>query len=638
MLQNLRHHAGGLFAKILLGLIIASFALVGVGDMFHRYTTKPVAVVAGTSIQKEEYDHRLKLVKDQIMASTKGKAKMDDLKIMGIPQKILDDMINKQLENHEMTALDIQVSDGTLDRFVKSMPELQNKKGQFEKDRLSHLSKAQKHEFLMNMRTELKKQQLFGALAGGIQLPKAYEEDLYKAIHQEVVFSVIYVPESAAKVTATPTDADLEQIYKANPDVFSQPEFRDVSVLVIDPKGIQDKVLVSDAQIQEEYERRKEEFSTPETRDVIQLTFSSRESAETAQASLNSGETVNKIVKENKPTVQTHTKAIRDKFPTVQGDQIFALQKPGVTDVIDSALRRESSVFVVDKINPAGEQPLSEVRDRLEADLKTRLSHEAVDELRNKVEDELAGGKSLADVATQFNLEILRIGMTDQSGLTPKDQTAFVGDAVTGMKSLVLENAFSQGEGTDSPVLDLPTSKMIVVRVDAIKAKALPPLVDIRDKVAKYWRDSQQQEKIAEISLSMVKEINEGAPLAQVAKKHGLNVRTLEPVSRAGLQEKQFTDAVVTLPVLQRGFKQSIHKATYAPAKDGFAVIVPTKFVPVDLSSKKETEKLDSFKRSLKAVIRRDFEQDYLRELRSKFEVEINQSVIDSTLNGGESK
>src|SRR5438477_10708879 len=98
MLQNLRHHAGGLFAKILFGLIIASFALVGVGDMFHRYTTKPIAVVAGTTIHKEEYDHRLKLFKDQIMASTKGKARAEDLKNLGIPQKIIDYMINKQLE------------------------------------------------------------------------------------------------------------------------------------------------------------------------------------------------------------------------------------------------------------------------------------------------------------------------------------------------------------------------------------------------------------------------------------------------------------------------------------------------------------------------------------------------------------
>lgn len=637
MLQNLRQHSGGIFAKILFGLIIASFALVGVGDMFHRYTKKPVATVGGTTIHTEEFDHRLKLVKDQIMATTKGKARLEDIKAMGIPQKIIDDMVNRILEDHEMTALGIIVNDATLEGVVKSLPDFQNKKGEFDKAKFNELMSrgSSRKEFFMNVKNLLKKQQLFGTLSSSIRLPKAYQDDLYKAIHQDVVFTVAYVPEAHVKVTASPTDTDLEQIYKANPDQFTQPEYRDVSILVIDPKTLQDKVTVSDEQIQEEYSRRKEEFMTTEMRDVIQLSFPSSEAAKEAQDELVAGASLDMVVKKHRPKAQNHNKAVRDKFPSAQGDLIFALTQPGVTDVIDSALERASYLFVVKEIIPAGEQPLEMVRDRLEGDLKSRLSHESIDEMRNKVEDELAGGKSFSDVSTQFNLGVVKLGLLDQAGLTPKKEDAF-GEKIIDMKSIVLENTNSLSEGSDSPVLDLPNGKMIAVRVDSVKPKVLPPLADIRDSVAKYWRETQSQEKAAELSLGMVKEINEGSPFAQVAKKHGLTTRALEPVSRASLQQKPFKDDVVGAQVLQKGFKQPLHRATYGPARDGFVVIVPTKFVPQDPASKKTIDQKAAFDQSLKGVIMRDFEQDYLRNLKTRFEVEINQSVVDSALSGGE--
>lgn len=637
MLQNLRQHSGGIFAKVLFGLIIASFALVGVGDMFHRYTKKPIATVGGTTIHTEEFDYRLKLVKDQIMASTKGKAKLEDLKAMGVPQKVLNDMVNKTLEDHEMAALGIIVNDAVLESFVKSLPDFQNKKGEFDKAKFTELVTrgTSKKDFFMNVKNLLKKQQLFGALSNSIQLPKAYQQDLYNAIHQNIVFSVVHIPESHVKVTASPTDADLEHIYKANPDQFTQPEYRDVSVLVIDPKVNQNAVILSQEQIQDEYLRRKEEFMTPETRDVIQLTFSSKEAAATTHDELAAGASLNKIIKKYNPKVQKHQKAVKDKFPAAHGNLIFTLSQPGVTDVIESSLEKVYFLFVVSEITPEGMQPLETIREKIEGDLKARLSHELTDDMRNKIEDELAGGKSLADVSAQFNLTVMKLGLMDQAGLSPKKESVF-SDKTSSMKALILENTNAMAEGSDSPVLDLPNGEMIVVHVDTIKPKTLPPLMDIRETVAKYWRDTQSQEKAAELSLNMIKEINQGAPVSQIAKKHGLKVRTLDPISRASLQEKPFKDDFVGVQVLQKGFRQPIHRATYGPAKDGFAVIVPTKFVPHDANSKQETEKVAAFEQSLRGIIQKDFEQDYLRDLKIRFKVEINQSMVDSALTGGE--
>ena len=56
MLQTFRDHSGSLFVKILFGVLVASFALWGVGDVFRDYTTmRPVATVGKSSVSQEEF-------------------------------------------------------------------------------------------------------------------------------------------------------------------------------------------------------------------------------------------------------------------------------------------------------------------------------------------------------------------------------------------------------------------------------------------------------------------------------------------------------------------------------------------------------------------------------------------------------
>jgi peptidyl-prolyl cis-trans isomerase D len=644
MLQNLRRRSGGVFAKVLFGLIIASFALVGVGDMFYRYTLKPVATVGGTKIPREEFDHRLKMAREQIVAATRGKIKAEELTSMGIPQKVLNEMIDQLLMKNEVTRLNLILSDADLERYIKSIPEFQNKKGQFDKEKFAELVSRMgaKNTFLGHIKELLLRQQLLSPLSNSLRLSKGYQEELYEILHEKVTFSIVYVPESVAKITDSPTERNLEEIYKANPKEFTRPEYRDVSILTIDPKKLQGTIFVSDAQITEEYARRKDELAVPETRDVLQLTFKSKEAAEKALPDLASAYSegnfdltnLNKIAQKQGATLQEYPKVPRDQFVSFQSDAIFSLTTPGATQPIDSALEHKTFVFVVQKIYPSGIQPLEEVRSKLEEDIKTRLAQEQIDDLRNKVEDELAGGRPLIDVASQFKLEVIQVGLIDQKGNPPAKGMQGANPPLSpDLRSLAQEHAFKLVEGTDSSLLDLPDGRMIAIRLNSIQQESLPPLEQVRDEVVRYWRDTQQQEKTAEISLGIVKEINGGTPIAQVAHAKGLTVRVLEPISRIGLQEKPFTDPVLGPQSLQRGFKQPLNNATYSPAKGGFVVVVPTKITPPDSTQKGEKEKRTDFEKALNGMMSHDLEQLYLKDLRARVEVDVNQSAMDESSN-----
>ena len=54
-LDYLRRRAGGIFAKILLGLLIIAFAIWGVADVFRGFGAQDVAVVGSTKISIEGF-------------------------------------------------------------------------------------------------------------------------------------------------------------------------------------------------------------------------------------------------------------------------------------------------------------------------------------------------------------------------------------------------------------------------------------------------------------------------------------------------------------------------------------------------------------------------------------------------------
>ena len=55
MLEMLRKNVSGILAKILIGLLIVSFAVWGIGDMVRSYGLDVVANVGGTPIKSNDF-------------------------------------------------------------------------------------------------------------------------------------------------------------------------------------------------------------------------------------------------------------------------------------------------------------------------------------------------------------------------------------------------------------------------------------------------------------------------------------------------------------------------------------------------------------------------------------------------------
>lgn len=631
MLQTFRERSGGLFVKLLFGLLVASFALWGVGDVFHSYTTmRPVATVKGGSVSQEEFIHAYQRMINNLQVMSKGKLSSEAIKEMKLYQRVLDEQINTKLVKEAIRKMGLMASDNAVRTHIHSISVFKNEKGQFDKNKFDHIvatSGLTEAGFIKEMRDSLLQQQLFGAFAAGIRLPAFYQEKIFQALHQQRVFTVVKVPLAQMVVSKTPTQEELEQVYKDNKDEFTQPEYRKLSILTIDPKSVQDRIQVTEAQLREAYDSRKINFTLPESRDVMQLAFVSKENAEAASKALNEGKTITEIAHQYKAETRSFEQATRDKFIPDHSKVIFALTAGSASPVLDSVLGHV--VFVVTKIVPERVQDFDEVKLKLEDDLKNDQVNDTLYELKNKIEDALAGGAKLAEVAREHHLQIQVIDTTDKNGQDATKKTVLPAE----YQALILETAFSLAEGGDSNILEAANGTAIVVHVDKIIPQTVPELNQIREKVVASWKETRQQEKAAEVAQKIADQANSMEKLTELAKENGLTAKVLKPVSRADLQKQQAIVDGVSIHVIRQGFVLAPGKAAYVPTDKGFDVIMLQKEVPFDAA--KEKDKLTSFEDSVKNMIQQDIQASYVGYLRQHGKVSVNEGVLNSLVNRG---
>ncbi|WP_010297862.1 peptidylprolyl isomerase [Candidatus Odyssella thessalonicensis] len=628
MLQTFRKHSGGIFAKILFGLLVASFAFWGIGDMLHSYTAmQPVAKVGGISISQEEFLGSYQKIVTRLQTIAKGKLKPEDIHQLGVEKRVLDDLVDNAVLENEIRSLGLVVSNTALQEFIRSVPAFKNKYGEFDRNQFRYLlshNELSEAGFIQQSREGLLRQQLIGTLSSGLRLPAQYQDLIFNSQEQQKVFNVVYIPLSIAQAKETPTDTDIEQLYQTSQELFVQPEYREVSVLIIDPKKIQDAIVITPAQLQEEYLSNQSAFMTPEQRDVTQLTFSSKENAIKAQEGLVKGKPLATVAKDFKGEVRTYPQASKDKFSDEHSKEIFAQQLNGVTGVLSSAFGW--TIFQVTGISEPKALTLDSVKDKLEADLKSQLYNSKINELQNKVEDGLAGGTPLKEIAQQYNLEVMEIGLIDATGQNKKGESVIP----TGLREVVLENAFEVDEGLTSSLINMADGRSAAVAVTKVIPKNLPSLSDIREEVAKVWRQNKQREAAYDIAQAIVAKVKSAQDLAEQAKQHNLIVRTLQPISRVELEEGKLLDEKVTPQALRSGFALSMGHAAATPIKDGFIIVMPIKALPLDHDKNKD--KRANFQKAFQAMIQRDFQTAYITALKEKNKPDIRQDTINNLL------
>lgn len=635
MLDRMRQHRAWLQWSLV--IVVISFVALyipsclqmrGVGAM----STDTLAVVEGRTITMGQYNREYNRQLAQVRAAY-GQLDERMIKQLGLSQRMIQQLVDNEAVLAEASRLGIKVSDEELKQRLLRMPELQ-RNGQF----VGHAAYLQflrmqrppmtEAEFEGQIRNMLIGEKLHAALTGWVTVPDAEVETEYRKRNEKVKLDVAVFKADQFRTGITPTDAELETQFKANPEAYRVPEKRRVKFLAVDAEGLRARQTVTPQEVEARYNADIQTYSSPEQIRASHILFKTegkdeavvRKAAEDVLRKVKAGGDFAALAKQYSEDSSKDKGGDLDFFGRGAmvkefEDAAWALTPGQTTDLVKSSFGFH--IIKLAEKKAALVRPLSEVRGQVE----DRIRFEKASAEAARVGDEIA--KEIDDPSDFDRVAAARGLQVNDSGLFARDEPM----AGLGFAPAVAAEAFRLEVGKVSGQLRTGQGSAFIHLLE-IKPSALPVLADVKDRV----RDDVIRQKAVEVAKTRAATMAQSAAkgnFAAAAKAAGVEVKTTELITRGSAYPEVGVSSAVDDAVYALKSGQ-----TTAPISTESAVVVARVAERQDIKSEDMTTGMDALRNELADDRRNAFFSSYMRKAQQRMSIEFSQDAIKQILGG----
>ncbi len=270
MFDFIRNHSKtALFVLFL--LVVPSFILIGTGANRMTEKTATVATVDGKDITQSDWDAAHE---NEARAQRAANPQIDP-KVLDTPEArytTLEAMVRDRVLAAAVNKQHLSVSDARVVQELQQnqvIASLRKADGTLDMDRYRQLAAAQgmTPEMLeAGIRRSLSLQQVSEGLGKTGFSPKAVADRAIEPFfeHREVRIARFKTEDYLKKVA--PTDAEVEQFYKDNPNLFRAPEQADIEYVVLDLDAVKKTITVDEAALKAYYDQNAARLAGKEER------------------------------------------------------------------------------------------------------------------------------------------------------------------------------------------------------------------------------------------------------------------------------------------------------------------------------------------------------------------------------------
>lgn len=626
MLNKIREQATGFFAKVLLGLLVVSFAIWGIADIFRGYGTSALANVGSQEIQTEQYRHALNRELQQLSAQAKRPISMADAHSMGIDQQVLGQLVAEAALDQRTQDLGLALSDKAVAQNVMKDPTFHGQDGKFDKQRfLQILENAGFSEqgFVASQRAFLLRRQLLDALTGGVKTPPPLLAaiDRYQNESRNLLY-VVLGPQAIPPV-GDPDEKALQAFFDAHKAEFRTEERRSITALPVSVDILAPKESVTEDEITARYDQQKSKFTTPEKRTIERIVFKTMAEAETAAAKIKAGTSFADLAKErslSEQDISLGTVTQADILDSALAKAAFSLPEGGVSQPIKGQF--SPMLAHVTKIVPASTKPLSAVKDEVRHEVQLAKARDALTQVHDAIEDDRAGGATLAEIAAKRHLELAKIGDVNAEGRLP-DGSKAPGPHLQEL----LSAAFQTVVDADNDPVRLDDTGYIWYNVTKVDPAHDRTLAQAKNDVIAAWRRDQVRQRLAAKSDEVVKALREGkTTLQQFASEVMSTVQQATGLTRVAQElPKAFGPGAVAAAFSTAEHGYGVADGAAAPERIVFQVskVTVPKPDPGSPAAKAIGDRLDQ-------ALQNDLATQYVLDLQNSYGVRVNETALAS--------
>ncbi|MBJ3776501.1 peptidylprolyl isomerase [Acuticoccus mangrovi] len=528
MLNALRRGSKGIFAKILIIILVLSFAVWGISGFVNQVNPTEVARVGSTPVSAQDFARVYQAQANRLSQQLGSPITPSQAQAIGLPQQVLNSLVSEALQVDAAHALGVDLGDDTLASRIRENRAFAGPDGNFSRARFNRLMAENGYneaDFIELQRDAAAQEMWVNGVVGGVTAPTPYLEAFNRYANQTRRVTWFTVDDSMIDAIPDPDEDTLKAFYDEHQAEFRSPERRSFSTVTLSPEALAKPAEVSADAVRRAYEASGA-YGTGERRHVQQIVLSDKALAEKAAAALNDGVAFAAILSELDRKFADVDLGLVERSALVDpavADAAFSLDVKGAA-AVDG---RFGPVLVrVSEIVPAQKRPFEEVEGEIRQELALEEAHDQMRTLVANVEDAVAGGASVAEIGDRFDLPVATISYVSRQGFgedgAPVDIPA---------KETVLTEAFSDAPGDDaSPVEDGDAT--IWVQVDSVKEAADQPFEKVEGDVRFAWTEAEKAKRIEAVAEEAEKKVREGASVEEVAAEYGAEAQVSEPFSQ----------------------------------------------------------------------------------------------------------
>lgn len=586
---------GKIIMATVMGVLIVSFGIWGIADIFRGFGQSSLAKIGRTEISTEQFRQIYMDRLQQIGRQFGRPLTSEQARAFGFDRQVLQQTIAEAALDEEARRLRLGQSTEETLKTIYNDPNFKGVNGSFDSQRFQGLIRQMgysEQRFIAEQRRISLRRQIAGSIAAGQEPSKVQLEALARFQNEQRAIEYVKLGAAQAGTIDPPSPEALAAYFEDHKALFRAPEYRKISFVAITPEEIGKWTDVSDEDAKKAFEQRRDKLDTPERREIQQIVFPNADEATAARNRITSGTSFEDIAKERglgQGDIDLGMIAKSAIADSAIADAAFSLPSG---EVSQPALGRFGVALVkVGKIEPGVTASYESAAPQIKRDIANERARTKVGELRDKMEDERGGGASVIEAAQKLGLAAVTIDAVDRSGRMPNGQPA--ANIPRGLD--VVSQAFNSDVGVDNDPISF-NGGHVWYDVLGITPSRERNLDEVKDQVEARWKTEQISSRLRTKALDMVQKLNQGAKLTDEAAQASLAVETASGFNRSA-----------TLPGLNAG----VVAAVFGTAKDtagqtpdtaanGWVVFRVTDVTvpPVDLASDEMKKLKDSLQRA----------------------------------------
>ncbi|MBX9819969.1 peptidylprolyl isomerase [Afipia birgiae] len=607
--------------SVLFGVLIISFGVWGIADIFKGFGQSSLAKVGNTEITTEQFRNLFTDRVQQIGRRFGRPLTMEQARQFGLDRQVLQDVIADAALDETARRMGLGQSDADIVRAIQNDPTFRGLDGKFEHERFVQTIRQAgytEQRYIAEQRKAATRRQLTGTIVAGLEPPKTQIEALVRFQNEQRSADFVRLTAAQAGTIAQPSPETLATYFEDRKQLFRAPEYRKIAVLTLTPDDLAKWINVSDDDAKKIFEQRRERYATPERRQVLQIPFQNADEAKAARDRIAAGTSFEDIAKERKLTTADIDLGIVAKSSigdSAIADAAFALAPDTVSEPVKAALI--TALLKVTKVEPGTNPTFESIAPAIKREIALERARAQLQDLHNKIEDERGGGANIAEAAQKLGLKATTIEAVDRSGRGPD------GKPVTGLPQGVdiIAPAFASNIGVENEQVQYNGGELWfdVLGVTPSRDRSLD---EVKDQVEARWRDEQISTRLRAKAAEMVGKLEKGAVFNAEAAAAGVKVETAKLFKRDA-EAKDVPERLVAAAF--RTPKDGIGQTEGSGASEWIVfkvtdVVVP----PVDLAS----EDVKKLKENLQRAEMEEQLSAYIAKIESEIGVTINQNAF----------